>query len=754
MLFLSSSLLGACCGMNIKAEINFINVDSELDYKSYVEVLDIGQGLEMVLDIPEGFDHEGLVVTLNGTKDIPYEVIYDNPNVEEKYRYTTGKTIKFSVAKATTDFTVDVDMTKVTRRAFTLNISSGITSSTTTLNDKKENVSNLYAVSINPDGLDRLTRLDASNVLAKRLVVNNKVTVYYDEYIALCYEKPSGYSEFSAFYTDVNYFTSDRDILHLGTIDYCQYSVSKSGNNYYHLYGSGLRESDTRLFYIGRIQEGFNVYEKIPNYVSPQGFELDDDENKFSILTSSQEYNSEMLTIRVFAPTDNEVTEDEFKDTVYDKMGGQIAKEISPTERVNYRYDRFDMYIGDNISEDKYIENSEKSTLPSKLYLVVESNIGETSGDIASRLYFCLLHYEKMSNTVPHVVFNSVKVSDKNKVYFEITQEVVETYIDNQFDVIDGTSYKTGNAIFYVTINDNWKSECYSNSTFPYTAINYRIFYDGVFKGIDNNYKYSLYILNEDGTKDYGLLDIQTYSDETVYFPTDKLFELVEENGGSKEKYRDNLYFDIIGKKYNTIYCEIIHGLTAKSEQYTGSSLDKGRYEVKDAKEFNGILGAKVEVPYRWAQDQCTFNFYLDVSDVNESNYQINCSQIEFGVDDGTGSSGTILMTNNINFESSDDFVRVTSWNKDDINTTGYNDSISFGVSTEIYYFVTNPSLQFDIYMGSDSDLKISTSTPLKDIVGNDVYISYNNKRYQVYVKYQSVEVYSDSNVTMEYYAK
>lgn len=748
MLFLSSSLLGACCSMDIEATVNFIGVDSELDYESYIQKLDIGESLDISLSIPEGFDHEGFEVFLED-KAISYEVTYDDPNIEEQYRYSTGKTITFSVSKAIGDFTLNIDMTSVTRKAFTINFSNGLVDGAKTekSNKKGEYDSNLYAVSIDPDKLDRLTRLDSSNVLAVREVVGNKVTVYYDEYVALCYVKSSGKSNFSTFYTDVNHFTDSSDILTLGNINYCKYDVTMSGNNYYHLYDYAINSSSSRLYYIGRIQESFNIYEKIPTYVAPQGFTLDDEENKFSLLTNLHEYNSDMLTIKIFAPAGDTYTDEQYQSSDnLDKMGNITAIELSPNGVEHNRYDRYDMYIGNDISSDKYIYDSERGSLPSKLYIVVESEVGVTVDDLGNRLHFCLLHYEKMSSTVPHLIFSNILETDKGKIYFEIDKDVVSSYIDNKIDPVDGTQYKTGNAIIYFTLSSTWL-EHRNESTFPYTSINYRLYTDGTFLGLNDGYKFALYIRNEDGTKDYGLIDKQAYAEEIVYLRTDKLFSYDDDL--KKWVYNNNLYFDLEGKEYKTVYNEIIHDITATTNQFTGSAIKGSTIKVENPIEFNGLNGIEVYFPGRYVLDQLTLNIYMNVSDYSSSDYQVKFSKSIFTLENGETSNGTILMTNNIEFEDSSDFVKMLEYNAERTDSI----SINFGNGKEIYFFTTDSNLNFDVYIGSDEN-KVSSVKELKDILGKNIYVTYNNKNYKVYVMYQSVDIYFDSNYKVEYYGK
>lgn len=728
MLFLTSGLLGACCGMNIKAEINFINVDSELDYESYLELLDIGQGLEMTLDIPEGFDHSGLSITLNGIKEIPYEVIYDDPTVEEQYSYTTAKTIKFSIAKATTDFTLDIDMTTITRKSFEINVSNSITSQTT---DNKN--SNLYAVSIDPNSLDRLTKLDSTNVLAKREVVNNKVTVFYDEYIALCYEKQSGKTEYSAFYTDVNYFTNKNDILHLGNIDYCQYKVAKSGSNYYHLYNN----INTRLFYIGRIQEGFNIYSNIPTYVAPQGFVLENDENKFSLLTNSSKYNSDLLTIKVFAPTEEEYDED--SDSM-EKLNDTVLKQLNSIETLHHRYDRYDMYIGDNITEDEFISNDKKNTLPSTLYVSIGSNIGNGER-IESILKFHLLHYEKQSSDVEHVHdISDIIYSDKGTLFFKIDRDLIKSYIDSLYD---GAGYETGNAILYVQIDPEYKEKQRMAGTFKYSYIGYPVRYDGTWRGIDYDYYTELFIKNDEEI-DYGFVDFQAYAEDCVYFLTSRLYDETydETEGRYISTYKENLYLTVVGLDYNECYNETIQNInvTRNDNKWVLSNVT----EKIDVTELNGVIGQKLNLGDRYVGDQYRLYINVFVSDLNSEPFQVHFKESIFS--GNSGSDKVIIMTNNLQFSNANDFKKMYSYNADIIS------EISFGMQTEIYFFSTDPNLDFGIYAG-DGDKKISAVTELKDILGNNIYVSYNNESYKVYVMYQNVDVYYDSN-KLVYYGK
>lgn len=743
MLILTSVFFGACCSMSVVADINFVGVDAEFDYASHKKIMDIGSSLEMTLEIPEGFDHEGLRVVLDDEREVPYEVVYDNPNIEEAYRYTVGKTITFEVAKVISDFKLTIDMTKVKRKAFAIKLSSNITSATTTENSSKEKISNIYAVSISPSSINRLLKLDDSNVIAKRLVVDNEVTVYYGEYIALCYEKMNDSKrEFEAFYSRPNHFTRPNDILTIGSIKYCQFDVAKSGSMYYHMTTNGALDVRTRLYYIGFIKEGLSIQDKIPEYVAPQGFVLSGEENKFSLLTNRQEYNSDMLSISIYAPTGETYNSE---DVSMDKMGGVAVTKYSSAGVFNKRYDRYDMYIGDDIANDDYIPDSSKSSLPNTLYVVVDTSVGNKENFF---YYFnvALLHYEKQSSSVPHFVYKTVQTSDKGKLYFCIDLDTVETYIDSKFDLFDGTEYKTGNAIFYIGIAPEYIEDSRRNSAFPYTVINYPIAYDSTVRGVDYNYSFELYILNEDGTKDYGFLDTQGKEMDIVYFLTERLYG-ENEKTGVQDSYKNNLYFSLTGYDYNGFYIETIKEINIR---YKNANIVTS-LRVTDPETFNGIESYQIPLGTRTAGDQYQLQIYIDVEDSNASAYAVDFGGLDFN----NTLENAIYVTNNLFFTTAEDFVAINMLNKELVNSLNWRDQrIEFGKSKEIYYFVTSDiALDFDIYVNNSSERNdiLSQTTQLKDIVGNNVITSLNGRDYMVYVKYQSIDIYGMASPT--YYA-
>lgn len=725
MLVCTAGIFNGCCAVKIEMKVIVEDADPVLNVESYTRELSLGEIVNMEYDIPAGYDHEGFKVTINDRTDIPWEVTYAQPDIEEEYRYTVGKKITFSVFKATSDFTLTIDFSKVKKHALELTVSDTILNITSSTNSDKTTTTNLSVVSVDPEKVDHLITLDSSNILERRPFVNNKATVYYDEYIVLCYSKPSNNEEISTLYTDVNHFTDMDSVLTKDNIKYCEYNVATKGNSFYNLKENNLTNSNTRLFYLGRIQEGFKLYNKIPNYTYPQGFVLSDNENKFSLLTNRLKYNSDLLSINVFAPTTKTYNAG---DSTLDKVGDTVLEQVSSSGTLYNRYDRFDMYIGADASKDDYLTDTEKNTIPQELYVSIDSEINlldnGTRDNIENYLHFHLLHYEKQDSAKSHYTFSSVLKSDKESNFIKIDLEIIKDYIDTFED------YQTGNAILYVEMDTNYIDNSRNDGTFKYTVINYPVLYNGTYKGIDFNYNYEFYILNEDGTKDYGFLDMQKWSEDLVCFRTDKLFK-------SEKDFNDNLFLNFSGKEYNEYYSEVI--TTVYVNAITGSVISTGAGNVENPETYNGVNGMLIDLYQKAPGDQYKLDISVIVTNINDGKYSVDFSRIDFE----DFYYDCIYVTNNINFESNEDFV----------STKNLNNDIMFGRNTEIFYFVvSNTPLDFDLYVNTnDEDRKITNTKQLLDIAGNAVRVYLNGREYDVYIKYQAYEIYGTA--TNEYLA-
>lgn len=715
----------ACCSaMKIEMKVVYEGVDPELNLTSYTKELDMGESVKLEYVIPEGFDHEGFKVLLNNEKEIPWSVTYEDPYIEPQYAYTVQKRITFSVEKLIDDFTLNIDLSEVKRRALQLTVSDSILDITSTNRGKVDEKSNLSIISIDPSCVNNLTRVDESKIIARRDFNKNKATVYYGEYVIICYNKLVDHKEIPTLYTDVNRFSRTENITSIDTINFCQFDVAVMGARYYHLIENNTQQTKTRLFYFGQVKENFNIYNKIPNYTSPKGFVLNDEENKFSLLTNPTKYNSDLLSINVFSPSVKTYDPD---DNSLDQVDGLTLNKINSAELFKNRYDRFDMYVGNDRQFDIFLTEEERSNLPNSLYVSVESEIirDVDVNDVLNYLNIHLLHYEKQGAGESHLTFlqRDILESDKGALFIKLDINTIRDFLDNKINNEGNVAYITGNAILYVAVDPDYVEESRKNKKFPYSVIDYPTYYNDVYRGIDTSYNYEFYILNEDSTKDYGFLDMHKWSADVVYFRTDKLFK--------SEVFQDNLFLNAKGKDYNEYYNELIISINVKNG--SKSLFDLGYVSVEDPYTYNALDGVAIKIKDRYPGDQYTLKIYVSATPVNENNYNVSFDNLTFN-----NSEDVIYMTNNYNFDDSTDFVGVSELSK----AADYN--IIFGVNTEIYYFVkTDDQMEFDLYVNSnESERKLSKTKRLVDVAGNAISISVNGKQYDVYIKYQAYDIF------------
>jgi hypothetical protein len=170
---------------------------------------------------------------------------------------------------------------------------------------------------------------------------------------------------------------------------------------------------------------------------------------------------------------------------------------------------------------------------------------------------------------------------------------------------------------------------------------------------------------------------------------------------------------------------------------------------VENPKTFNGIKNLKLNIKGMYHRPQVLFQYLLvislNLSEINNDKVNIDFGGIEFA----NPSVDTIYATNNINFSTLTSFTRL------DYITVTADTGLKFGPSTDIFYFTVSDSLNFDIYIGKyeketgkyfgikDESRKITKTKKLYDIAGNEIYVEVGGKRFNVYVKYQSVDLYS-----------
>ena len=743
--------LSACCAPgDMEVNIIFYEVDPDMGVSSYIEKIPFSEDLSIEFVVPEGYDHSSMTAKIDD-RDYEFNVEFGDDEILTEYEYSTSKTITMTIKKVTRDFSLTFDMSNVRKKQFDVTVDENLLRISETEEDKVY-LSNLKVVSINPESLKSLKRLDNTNILGETIIsAQGTATIDYGEHIALVYSKGYNNGEIPVVYSEVGHFSPENKILDNGTVEYVEYNVASRGNTYYNVYNeNNVASTNTRIFYLGKIQEPINLYRDIPNYEVEKGFVLENNENKFSILTNKQDHASEMLSINFFAPTSMNFSDNEFIDRVDGVVVEKIDKYTSGTDtlknsdvlyEIYNRYDVYNMYVGENKDSDKLLTASEKQSLSDVLYL----NIG-TQDFLKDHLNIHFITYEKQpgyDTKAYKMKLTDYIESSKGERFYKIDKNVISEFLMNR-GYINGDSvipYKTGNAIMRVEIDPAYIDETRLNKSFPYSSINYPTTYGGK-GGIDYDYKIEFYVLNEDGSKDYGFLDMHQFSEDIVYFETDKLWK--KENG--EWVCLQNLYVTITGPKYNDYYSPVIERVYMELN-YDGHIATNG-IPVEDATVFNGIQDYQVDISGLYDVPNPIHQYKLETSliltRINNDVIKLDCHQMAFD-----GYNDMIYATNNINFDDYTDFIRLNN-----ISVTG-DINLNFGSTLDIYYFVASDSgMDFDVYVGQveegtnnyvgikDEKRKISATKKLYDIVGNEVKISLGGKMYSVYVKYQDCDVY------------
>ena len=744
-MLLSVWTLTACCAPDdCTINIVFNNIDERIGVSTYSETVAFGEGLIVEFTIPEGYDCDELIAKVEDL-EFPCTITLEDESVAKGYEYSTAKNVVLGLNKITRDFDLVFDMSEVTKRTFDITLNKEVLSASTCKNDDGEAVSNMKVVTFDSEYATHLVELSEDIVRDTISFVDGTATIEYGEYAIICYEKQELNATISDLYSYTGHFTEEEKINTYNNIDYVHYPVAIRGNTYYNLHENGAVNTKSRLFYIGKIQEDLSIIKNIPTYVEQKGFVLDNSENKFSLLTNRQDYNSDLLTIDIYGLSDVAYTAN---DDRLDKVGGNTIKKIEKYssaenkvlknsdvmyEYIN-RYDVTNMYIGDNIEEDSLLSENEKVSLSSKLYISIKCEVELENLDIM------LLTYEKqLSNDFPMLILTNTIVSEKGQVLFELDKSVLADFI---FDRAEETSsgvvnYQVGNAILKVGMKTTYIDNSRFSGTFEYSVINYPLTLNSDTCKTDHDYQLQFYILNDDGSRDYGFVDMQKYSEDLVYFRTDKLWD---EDG----KFKENVYLNIIGPEYNDFYNPVINRIYLYLNYDWPLTTDG--IAIENAQEFDGMLNIPVDIsgqeqkPY--PGDQYRIKINLTITSINETRMQLDFENMNFN-----NYTDAIYVTSNFDFEDFNDFQRI-----DNLSKTTHN-PVYFGKSTDLYYFVVaEEDLDFDVIVGemqgedyvasSNPERIISDSKQLFDIAGNAVTVFLNGKLYNVYVKYQAYDIF------------
>jgi hypothetical protein len=712
-IFISSSILfgGCSCSPGYGITVNFIEAPEVMDVQSYVKEVEFQGSHKVEFEIPEGYEEYGLTMVLDGA-EIEYDVEYIKADgIDENHLYSVKKKITCIISDIKRKVTLDIDLTKVTRKTFDITLPD---------NTSKD----FEVVVIKEEDTKRLLTLNSSNTVRKVAFNDDKVSVGYGEYIALVHTQRQNSSVYNKVYSLKGYFTNPEKIKVMNDVEYIEFPAAKRGNNYY-IYGG---ETYSRIFYVGQIKESINLIYTLPNSVNSNQISVGENYNTFYLLTNQQKYNSDLVSIQTFVKNPN--ASYSISNSDVDKIGNTIISKITPTETYALKYDVHKLYLGDNLTIDPLLEESDKVGLNHELYIQVSSEIGLENLDMR------LIVNEK----VLHEGFTKLSVieSSKSKNYIKIDREILSKYYDKYEYEDEGGNvfeYYNGSAILYVGVSKGYVNVETHYGRFKYSSFSLQLENTGLTSG---NYYGRIriipYIKDEYDNIDYGYMDyhINPTVPYILYLKTSKLFE----NDGA---YKNTLYIDVYGEDYagytstriNTI--EIIWG------DVFGNSLTRPALNVKNSKIYNGYKGYQVyeNKPLDEAlikQDHS--NAYLITAkvvfqDVIKSNYSVDFTSLNLPSSLTEG----VYVTNNYNILQLSNFTLINYITKD--TDLGFN----FGYNRELYYVVTSKNLKYyEINMALDAngDKIISEENILYDIAGNEVTISAGGQTFVVMYKYMS----------------
>lgn len=763
LLLFTSIILSACCSPRI-CEINVIfkDADENLQLENYTEYVKLGTGMTVEISLPEGYVYDNFSAKV-GDIELKYEVVSSDNSVEEKFQYTVPKKIIVNINKLNNDHDLILDMSGCKYKKLPITVAEDILKNSVTSNYHGDQFSNLKAVVINPDYLSNLKELSGDAIIEEVDFSSTGVAwVDYGSNVIFCHIKDANYDDMYSLYSPVGKFTTKTDRIEHNKVEYIKLNASLRGNLFYNLYEGNAPIVNSRLYYLGLIKEEMHLYRNIPNFDNEKGVSFEDKENQFIIITNKQEHNSDLISINMYAPTTETFDlEKEYLDQVeinstdnltisrIDKYDEEDKlKNPSVLSEYGKRYDKYSMYIGNNIAFDPMLDDEERSSLSSELYLVISSNDGIVLEDIEVNL----LSYEKQkTNDYPLIRLNDYYFkTTRNQLVFKINKEMLEEFFYDRTSE-NGIQYIIGSAYLHVTFNNDFLVEHSDDSEFTTLVVPLEL--NGKTIGYDNDYLVEIFVENEQGI-DYGFIDRHSFHEDIIFFKTSQLYDW----DGTNFVARTDLYVSVEGPKYNDYYSPVINNIymykAAANLPFFG---DRG-IVIENPKELNGYHKQNINITVdsgsvnnsTYAGKQLRIRVNLIITVKNDAILDLDFTNIEFKDE----YADAIYMTNSIEFDSMDTFQRVDYMN---VNSEEDYLNLNFGANTEIYYFVysEDEELEFDVYVGQKNPLNgvfeavydetrlISQTKQLLDILGNAVRVRDNaGNWHNVLVKYQYYDVY------------
>lgn len=737
IMLIGTFLITSCCSpRRYTVDVSFVSTDMELidDIKSYTKVVDYGEEVEVNFVVPEGFETSEISAKLrSGVREgeMPVEIKYKDEYVS-KYNYATEKSITIKIEKVIADCTLYIDMSTVTRKTCTLDMSSN-----------KTEFNKFTAVAIDPNELSQLTVLDDSKVVSKyEQSSNGKIDVAYGDYIALIYDRGYTGKELKTIYSRENYFTESSHKANIGKVGYSYYNRSNRGNLVYS-YGSLY---NTRIFYLGRVRESMQFYDSIPDYVESKGFkDIEEIPNTLSFLTNMSKYSSDLMTTSIYKKTSKLYNSG---DAGLDKIEGTniVIEKANPVEQRYNRYDLYRLYIGDDFSQEEHWSNSERANIIEDAYLCLESVEDLSCFDKL------LLEYESQSYIgATRVEFDTTGVSGKK--YVKLTKELLEKFILDRSYRDENTEYdyKSGLAILYVKANEKLtqltetigvvegdsESNIREKTRKKYTSISTIYSFDAVVDTSIYDYTTLLYAKNGDDI-DYGLIDYHyRYNVDgmpKLYIRTSNIFD-------ENNIYKESLYVDIFGDAVTGFRNPRMYKVDIKND---GDPIDTGDDDlyVDSTSGINGIQGEVIgndRTIRRETGDWLIFQITIYLRNNERESYEIDFSNVILPKVANQG----IYVTNSSSFTDLSNFKLVNYLNAGLSNEDAENPIklARFGYYVDLYFIVVaDYDIHFDIYLDPDDPTsKVSIMQTLYDITGNPLVMTVGDESKEIKVMYLDI---------------
>lgn len=718
ILFFACSILfdGCSCSLACFVKVTFVEMPEDIKLEGYKKEVEFEGSHKIEFEIPEGYLESGIKIYLEDVEQ-EFEVEYlKAEKVDEEHLYSVKKKITFTVEKIKRGVDVKVDMSDLHKKTFDIKLPGS--------------TDGFEVVVISPDEIKKgLMSLSDKNVVRKVQFIDGKAQIEFGEDVALIYDSVRA-GNLSKIYTNKGYFSDPKKVKTLNGTEYLEYSIAQRGNNYYSYGGN----SYSRIIYFGEVKENIDFLYGIPNYKSSNNIHIGDGFNTFYLLTNLQKYNSDLITIESYVVDENATYS--INNSLVDKIGEKVISKIVPTEEYYDKYDLHKIYIGDTLSADPLLDESEKKELHNEIYFKIKSEVVTNKEDLWKIDARLLINEQVYFDSFVEVE-NYIE-SEKGAFYIKISKENLNSFYNKyMYEHSSGNQYEycNGSAILMVSLDKGYCSSERTHGTFKYSSFTLDYSIDNSIVGnAAKNTHMIVYIDNtpEDSTdnnNDYGYIDYHsTPMYEVAYLRTDKIFD-------SEGKYKNNLCVDVYGEDYKGYTSTRLS--TINLVWNVGEYLTKTPISVEDATAYNGhkrfhITDNSGRIITKHKLNEYTITAKVTFIDVEKNNFTVDFSNLELPSDLTQG----VYVTNNYNVSSLSDFRIINYITKETEK------NFNFGYNRELYYLIPSKNLQYlevDIYLDVEKKKLVSHDNILYDITGKEVIITVNGEPFVVRYKYMSV---------------